>query len=54
MDILSNIMIKYVINYVYQAYILSDNISPALALLAEKHIDFTVLTKDLFTVDKAT
>ena len=36
-------VIKYEYN-MYQANDLSDNISPALALLAEKHLGFTVPT----------
>ena len=36
---------KYVYN-MYQANVLSDNISPALALLAEKHLGVTVPTTD--------
>ena len=38
-------VIKYVYN-MYQANAFSDNISTALSLLAEKHVDFTVPTID--------
>ena len=44
-----SIVIKYVYN-VYQANALSDNISPALALLAEKHIGLTVPTTDFIHI----
>ena len=42
-------VIKYVYN-MYQANALSDNISPALALLAEKHLGFTVPTTDFIHI----
>ena len=37
---------------IYQANVVSDDISPALALLAEKHLGFTVKTTDFFTLEK--
>ena len=40
---------KYVYN-MYQANALSDNISPALALLAEKYLGFTVPTTDFIHI----
>ena len=42
-------VIKYVYN-MYQATALTDNISPALAQLAEKHIGFTVPTTDFIHI----
>ena len=40
---------KYVHN-MYQAHALSDNISPELALLAEKRLGFTVPTTDFIHI----
>ena len=37
----------------YQANALSDNISPALALLAEKHLGFTVPTTNFIHTNEA-
>ena len=45
-------VIKYVYN-IYQANALSDNNSPLLALLARKHLDFTVPTTDFIQVKEA-
>ena len=42
-------VIKYVCN-MYQANALSDNIYPALTLLAEKHLGFTVPTTDFIHI----
>ena len=46
-------VIKYVYN-MYHANALSDNISPALALLAEKHLGFTVPTTDFIHIKNPT
>ena len=44
-------VIKYVCN-MYQENALSDDISPALTLLAEEHIDFTMSTTDFIDILK--
>ena len=44
-------VVKYVCN-MYQANALSDNISPAFALLAEKHLGFAVTTTDFIHINE--
>ena len=44
-------IIKYVYN-MYQANALSDNNYPLLALLAKKHLDFTVPTADFIHIEE--
>ena len=44
-------VVTYVYN-IYQANVVSDDFSPALVLLAEKHLGFMVITTDFFTLEK--